>query len=137
MIDSFDIQFKRLFERKPNIDFFLNGQVVYGIQFRQLDSSFGTLIEWIKDYYQHQEKPPRTIWVKEEDISVFISCKGIDEGDTNTEHIGRFSIGDNWEGEAFSFVAPIEAVVKTIYQRVKEYVLDYPMDFSEPLLDDR
>lgn len=137
MIATFDVQFKRVFERQPNIDFIRNGHLIYGIRFRQLETSFGTLIEWIKDYEQHREKPPKTVRVKEEDISIFISCKSIDEGEANTKHIGRFSIGDDWEGEAFSFVAPIETVMNTIYQRMREYAQNYPMDFSNLLLDDR
>lgn len=136
-IDTFDIEFKRVFEGGPNIDFILNGRPVYGIRFRQLDSSFSTLIGWIKDYNRHRDKSSQPVRINEDGITLFICYHHVECGDSDGKYLGQFSIGDDWDGEAFSFLAPIETVMNTLFQRMRDYALDYPMDFNEHLFDDR
>ena len=134
-IDTFDIEFNDYINEQPNVAFILNGSPAYGFRFRKLVSSFGSLIEWLNDYHQHLDMPPRKMWIKEEGISVFISCELIEADETKKQHLGHFSIGDDWDGEAFSFIAPIESVMRAVCQSMRTYYYSHRTWFGNRFMD--
>lgn len=134
-IDTFDIEFNDCVHEQPNVTFIHNGSPTYGFRFRKLVSSFGSLIEWLKDYHQYLDMPPRRMWIIEEGISVFISCELIEANETKIQHLGNFSVGDDWDGEAFSFIAPIKSVMKAVYQSVRTYYDSHRTWFGNSFVD--
>jgi len=134
-MDTFDIEIKEVFEKQPNVDFILNGEVFYGFRFRKLESSFGSLLKWLQDFNELKDVPPDPVHIKEEDITVIISCKKCCGEGNCGEHIGHFTVGDDWDGDAFDFVAPIKTVITTLYERLKEYFINHPTEFSQEWKD--
>ena len=133
-LDSFDIDIKYYSQGQANVTFNLNGGMPYSFRLRKVNKSFEALTEWLKDISRYSDNSARKVSINDEELTVFLICSYIGINDEEGNRIGEFIVGDSWDGDDFSFVAPINTVVRNIYHKMIQYVCDYPEEFRTTYL---
>ena len=129
--DTFDIKFEYYSQGEANVTFNLNGGMPYAFRLTTVCESFEDLTGWLKDISQCSDTSARKVSINDEGLTVYLTCRYIGIDDDEGNRIGEFVVGDSWDGDDFSFVAPIKIVARNIYQRMIQYIVDHPSVFRK------
>ena len=128
-VDTFDINFSGPEYGWLEAEIIINGESRYTILMSDVYPPFKDLVRWLEDIYEHWNIPSKTVGINNESFNVFLSFDYLGRIDEIEEHVGLFTIGEEWDHIVLSFVAPIAKVVKTIYLKLRRYVLKHQTEF--------
>ena len=119
-IDTLDIYFQQRSDGKQFAQFLVNGEPIYEIRLVDTASFCQSMNQWLDKMLNEMESTTNNLVIDDEYIYLFFSCDYIGVDENTGEHLGVFTMGDDWDGLYVSCVALIETTVRTFKFRLKE-----------------